>query len=78
MSIFNTEENIKKIKWKDIVSPVSYSVTSRKSSLSLFFRGKDLNHLTFIGSNDFKSFKSEGPDELCDLSCDFSKKNIHG
>ena len=71
MSIFNAEENIKKIKWKDIVSPVSYSVTSKKYSLSLFFRGEDLNHLTFIGSNDLKS---EGPDGLCDLSYSFSEK----
>lgn len=47
MSIFNIDENIKKIRWKDIVAPVNFSVTSKIPSTMLFFDGKDISKLVY-------------------------------
>lgn len=47
MSLFNTEQNIRKIRWKDIVSPVNFSISSRVPSTMLFFDGKDISKLTY-------------------------------
>ncbi len=47
MGLFDIDQNIRKLKWKDIVSPVNFSISSRIPSTMLFFDGKDISKLTY-------------------------------
>ena len=47
MSVFDIDKNIKSVKLKDMIQPVSFSITSRKLSLAMFFTGEDINNMTF-------------------------------
>ena len=51
MGIFNIDDNIRKIRFKDRFSKVDYSVSSRVSSLELFFKGTDIFNLTSLLAN---------------------------
>ena len=51
MGIFNIDDNIRKIRFKDRFSKVDYSVSSRVSSLRLFFKGTDIFNLTSLLAN---------------------------
>lgn len=63
MGLFDIDENIRKLKFKDVFSPVDYSITSRLSSLDLFIKGSDIFHLDYLCTTP----------ELIKLSIDFTK-----
>ena len=64
MSLFDTSQNIRKIRWKDIVAPVNFSVTSKIPSTIMFFDGKDISKLTY----------KKPTEELKELFENFSKQ----
>ena len=45
MGLFDIDDNIRKIRFKDRFSKVDYSVSSRVTSLRLFFKGTDIFNL---------------------------------
>jgi len=64
MSLFDIERNIRSIRWRDIVAPVNFAVTSRISSTMMFFDGKNISKLTY----------KKPTEELRELSKNFSKQ----
>ena len=64
MSLFDCEQNIRKIRWKDIVTPVNFSVTSKIPSTMMFFDGKDISKLIY----------KKPTEELKELFENFSKQ----
>ena len=64
MSLFDCEQNIRKIKWKDIVAPVNFSVTSKIPSTMMFFDGKNIENLIY----------KKPTEELNEIFKNFSKR----
>lgn len=64
MGLFDIERNIRSIRWRDIVTPVNFSIISKIPSTMMFFDGKDISKLTYKKPND----------ELIGLFENFSKQ----